>query len=70
VGRNLIALLGAVALCGVLSAAARAQVVALGASNTVGMGVRPQEAYPAQLACMIRSTMSGARNASGSSRLT
>ncbi|MBV9150897.1 MAG: esterase, partial [Alphaproteobacteria bacterium] len=53
-GRNLIVLLGAVALCGFLSAAARAQVVALGASNTVGMGVRPQEAYPAQLEAMLR----------------
>jgi acyl-CoA thioesterase-1 len=54
VGRNLIALLGAVVLCGFLSAAALAQVVALGASNTVGMGVRPQEAYPAQLEAMLR----------------
>ena len=53
-GRNLIALLGAVALCGFLSAAAQAQVVALGASNTAGKGVAPQEAYPAQLEAMLR----------------
>jgi len=53
VGRNLIALLGAVALCGFLSAAAQAQVVALGASNTAGKGVAPQEAYPAQLEAML-----------------
>ena len=52
-GRNLIALLGAVALCGFLSAAAQAQVVALGASNTAGKGVAPQEAYPAQLEAML-----------------
>jgi acyl-CoA thioesterase I len=54
VGRNLIALLGAVALCGFLSAAAQAQVVALGASNTAGKGVAPQESYPAQLEAMLR----------------
>ena len=53
-GRNLITLLGAVALCGYLSAAAQAQVVALGASNTAGKGVAPQEAYPAQLEAMLR----------------
>ena len=52
--RNLIALLGAVALCGFLSAAAQAQVVTLGASNTAGKGVAPQEAYPAQLEAMLR----------------
>jgi len=54
VGRNLIALLGAVALSGFLSAAVQAQVVALGASNTAGKGVAPQEAYPAQLEAMLR----------------
>ena len=53
-GRNLIALLGAVALSGFLSAAVQAQVVALGASNTAGKGVAPQEAYPAQLEAMLR----------------
>jgi len=54
VGRNLIALLGAVALYGFLSATAQAQVVALGASNTAGKGIAPQEAYPAQLEAMLR----------------
>jgi acyl-CoA thioesterase I len=54
VGRNPIALLGAVALCGFLSATAQAQVVALGASNTAGKGVAPQEAYPVQLEAMLR----------------
>ena len=41
-------------MCGFLSAAAQAQVVALGASNTAGKGVAPQEAYPAQLEAMLR----------------
>ena len=33
---------------------AGAQVVCLGASNTAGKGVSPQEAYPAQLEFMLR----------------
>src|SRR5215831_11165987 len=33
---------------------AGAQVVCLGASNTAGKGVAPQEAYPAQLEAMLR----------------
>lgn len=33
---------------------ASAQVVCLGASNTAGKGVSPQEAYPAQLEAMLR----------------
>jgi len=35
-------------------AAAEAQIVALGASNTRGMGVAFEEAYPAQLEAMLR----------------
>jgi acyl-CoA thioesterase-1 len=53
--RKLISLLlGTVVLCGCVSLAAQAQVVALGASNTAGMGVTPQQAYPAQLEAMLR----------------
>ena len=37
-----------------LVAAAQAQIVALGASNTRGMGVAFEEAYPAQLEAMLR----------------
>lgn len=48
------ALLGTFALCGFLSTTVQAQVVALGASNTAGKGVAPQEAYPAQLEAMLR----------------
>jgi acyl-CoA thioesterase I len=51
-------LLGAAALCACLSlclsVTAQAQVIALGASNTRGMGVAPQDAYPAQLEMMLR----------------
>jgi len=47
-------LLGVVVLSGCWSLAAQAQVVALGASNTAGMGVTPQQAYPAQLEAMLR----------------
>ena len=35
-------------------AAARAQIVALGASNTAGRGVPTESAYPAQLEAMLR----------------
>ena len=35
-------------------AAARAQIVALGASNTAGKGVPAESAYPAQLEAMLR----------------
>lgn len=37
-----------------LAAAHAATVVALGASNTAGKGVSPDEAYPAQLQTMLR----------------
>ena len=37
-----------------VASAAQAQVVALGASNTAGKGVAPQQAYPAQLEAMLR----------------
>ena len=37
-----------------LVAAAQAQIVALGASNTRGMGVASEAAYPAQLEAMLR----------------
>jgi acyl-CoA thioesterase I len=52
---SLVALLGSFALCGFLSVLAHAQVVALGASNTAGKGVAPQQAYPAQLEALLRS---------------
>ena len=51
---SLIGLLGSVVLCVCLSLTAHAQLVALGASNTAGKGVAPQEAYPAQLEVMLR----------------
>lgn len=38
-----------------VSTAGQAQVVALGASNTLGKGVLLQQAYPAQLEAMLRS---------------
>jgi acyl-CoA thioesterase-1 len=44
-----------ITLAAVLPAAANAQIVALGASNTAGKGVAPQSAYPAQLETMLRS---------------
>jgi acyl-CoA thioesterase-1 len=37
-----------------VTAAVQAQVVALGASNTAGKGVAPQQAYPAQLEALLR----------------
>jgi acyl-CoA thioesterase-1 len=37
-----------------VTCSASAQVVCLGASNTAGKGVSPQEAYPAQLEAMLR----------------
>lgn len=39
---------------GLFSTAGQAQVVALGASNTLGKGVAPQQAYPAQLETMLK----------------
>ena len=51
---NMVALLAGVIVCGFLSAGAHSQVVALGASNTAGKGVAPQQAYPAQLEAMLR----------------
>lgn len=47
-----IVLVGLALLCVLTSA--NAQVVALGASNTAGKGVSPQEAYPAQLEAMLK----------------
>jgi acyl-CoA thioesterase-1 len=44
-------LLFALVLC--LAAAARAQIVALGASNVAGRGVSSSEAFPAQLERML-----------------
>jgi acyl-CoA thioesterase I len=44
--------LAALMLC--LAVPARAQIVALGASNTAGRGVGASEAFPAQLEAMLR----------------
>jgi acyl-CoA thioesterase I len=50
-GRSVIAA-AALMLC--LAMPARAQIVALGASNTAGKGVGASEAFPAQLEAMLR----------------
>jgi acyl-CoA thioesterase I len=44
----------AVAAFVMLATPATAQVVALGASNTRGKGVKPGEAFPAQIAALLR----------------
>jgi acyl-CoA thioesterase-1 len=43
-----------------LTGSASAQIVALGASNTEGYGVKPSEAWPAQLDSMLRAKGSSA----------
>jgi acyl-CoA thioesterase-1 len=43
-----------------LTGSASAQIVALGASNTEGYGVKPSEAWPAQLESMLRAKGSSA----------
>jgi acyl-CoA thioesterase-1 len=50
-GRSIMAV-AALMLC--LAGPARAQIVALGASNTAGKGVGASEAFPAQLEAMLR----------------
>jgi len=39
-----------------ISSHAYAQIVALGDSNTAGFGLAPQQAYPAQLEALLRSS--------------
>lgn len=59
-GRNLVAVLGAVlassaiGLAAGAGAARAAEVVALGASNTYGYGLRTGEDYPSQLEALLR----------------
>jgi acyl-CoA thioesterase-1 len=52
-GRSIMAV-AALMLC--LAMPARAQIVALGASNTAGKGVGSSEAFPAQLEAMLRAS--------------
>ena len=52
--RHLFWLFSAVLGLTTVPAAANAQIVALGASNTAGKGVAPQYSYPAQLEGMLR----------------
>ena len=46
---------GLLAASVLFSTPGQTQVVAIGASNTAGKGVAPQQAYPAQLEAMLRS---------------
>ena len=54
IGRIVAVTLGAALVCGAPAVAAPLNIVAVGASNTAGWGVGPDNAYPAVLQTMLR----------------
>ena len=52
--RGMLAIGAAAVFCLTAGGVARAQIVAFGASNVLGWGVPPADAYPAQLEAMLR----------------